>query len=85
MHVSGTGTLVVGTAYFGKQPSHSKTNNGVGSAYGDGSVIEMMPYQSQICDCDLVDNPAEFKVPKSAPIFEARSLFKEGEQNERRF
>lgn len=57
MHISGTSSLIVGNTYFEKQSSHSKTNNGVGSAYGDEAEIEMMPYKANLYDGDYLDNP----------------------------
>lgn len=50
MQMSGTSTLVVGEGYFNKQINNSKTNNGVGNAYGDDSNIHMTPFKSVLCD-----------------------------------
>lgn len=41
---------MVGKAKFEDLSSESKTTNGVGSAYGDGSYINMSPYQSPVND-----------------------------------
>jgi hypothetical protein len=54
-HMSGTSTLVIGKAQLEELTSHSKTTNGVGSAYGDGSHINMSPYQSPVNDPDVMD------------------------------
>lgn len=54
--MSGTSSLVVGKGNFEELSSQSKTTNGVGSAYGDGSYINMSPYQSPVNDPDLHDN-----------------------------
>lgn len=53
--MSGTSSLTVGKAFFQDLSSQSKTTNGVGSAYGDGSYITMSPYQSSVNDPDIVD------------------------------
>jgi hypothetical protein len=54
-HISGTSSLILGKGNFEKQSSHSKTNNGVGSAYGDGSYINMSPKNSTLYDGDYID------------------------------
>lgn len=59
MHMSGTSSLVLGRAYYEKQSSQSKTNNGVGSAYGDGSEINMTPYKTLLYDSDYMDTPVK--------------------------
>jgi hypothetical protein len=70
IHISGTSTLVVGKGQFEKLSSSSKTNNGVGSAYGDGSNITMSPYQSPIYDGDFIDSSSfKEKIKEEAPIY----------------
>jgi hypothetical protein len=59
MSMSGTSSLVVGEGYFNKQTSHSKTNNGVGNAYGDQSEIHMTPYKSILHDSNTTDFPSK--------------------------
>lgn len=54
--MSGTSALVVGKGNFKELSSQSKTTNGVGSAYGDGSYINMSPYQSPVNDPDFTKN-----------------------------
>jgi hypothetical protein len=54
-HVSGTSVFFIGKGKFKNLSSHSKTNNGVGNAYGDGSYINMSPYQSTLNDSDTND------------------------------
>ncbi|WP_338083668.1 hypothetical protein [Bacillus mesophilus] len=51
--LAGTSSLVIGKGYYEDLSSHSKTTNGVGSAYGDGSYINMSPYQSPVNDPDI--------------------------------
>ncbi|MFC4321536.1 hypothetical protein [Litchfieldia salsa] len=51
--LSGTSSLVVGKGYYEDLSSSAKTTNGVGSAYGDGSYINMSPYQSPVNDPDM--------------------------------
>ncbi len=46
---------MVGKGYYEDLTSMSKTTNGVGSAYGDGSYINMSPYQSQVNDPDMIN------------------------------
>jgi len=41
---------VIGEATYDQLSSESSTTNGVGSAYGDGSYINMNPYQSPVND-----------------------------------
>ncbi|MCI3919243.1 spore germination protein [Paenibacillus sp. TRM 82003] len=53
--VSGTSSINVGRAVMTDLSSHSKTTNGVGNAYGDGSNIEMSPSHSSVNDSDIVD------------------------------
>ncbi len=48
--MSGTSSLVVGKGNFSGSVSTSSTTNGVGNAYGDGSNIQMSPYQSSLHD-----------------------------------
>lgn len=55
MHMSGTSSLVIGRATYDEVSSESKTINGVGNAYGDGSCINMSPYKSTINDSDGID------------------------------
>jgi hypothetical protein len=56
-HLSGTSSLVVGKSNYTNLNSKSKTNNGVGNAYGDGSNINMSPYKPIINDNDVMDTP----------------------------
>ncbi|WP_186576655.1 hypothetical protein [Aquibacillus kalidii] len=58
-HLSGTSSLVIGKSSFEGVSSNSKTNNGVGSAYGDGSNINMSPYNSPLHDPDQYDIPIQ--------------------------
>lgn len=53
--MDGTSSVVIGKASFQDVQSNSKTTNGVGSAYGDGSYINMSPYQSAVNDPDMLD------------------------------
>ncbi|MEQ6389978.1 spore germination protein [Bacillaceae bacterium S4-13-58] len=55
LHMFGTSSLVVGKATYEDLSSQSKTTNGVGSAYGDGSYINMSPYKSSVNDPDYID------------------------------
>ena len=62
--IAGTSYLVVGKGYYHELTSQTKTTNGVGSAYGDGSYINMSPYQSQVNDPDMkVKNSQRRYVP----------------------
>lgn len=54
-HLTGTASLIVGKGSFENVSSHSKTNNGVGNAYGDGSNINMSPHHSRLSDPDKND------------------------------
>jgi hypothetical protein len=53
--LSGTSSLVIGKGNYEDLSSQSKTTNGVGSAYGDGSYINMSPYQSPVNDPDVIN------------------------------
>lgn len=53
--ITSTSSLVVGKGSYEQLSSQSKTTNGVGSAYGDGSYINMSPYQSSVNDPDTID------------------------------
>jgi len=55
MHMSGTSSLVIGRATYDEISSESKTINGVGNAYGDGSCINMSPYKSTINEGDGIN------------------------------
>lgn len=59
MHMSGTASLVIGRSQYEKQSNHSKTNNGLGSTYGDNCENNLKPYKSVLYDKDAVDNPVE--------------------------
>ncbi|MRH43207.1 hypothetical protein GH741_11000 [Aquibacillus halophilus] len=54
-NISGTSSLVVGKGNFNNSSSQSKTTNGVGNAYGDGSYMNMSPYKSAVNDPDIID------------------------------
>ncbi|KKB34245.1 spore germination protein [Bacillus thermotolerans] len=69
MQISGTSSLVVGTAEYKAPASQSKTTNGVGSAYGDGSNIHMRPYQSPVNDSDVAEKMVSHTGPVSRPLF----------------
>jgi hypothetical protein len=53
--MGGSSSLVLGKSSSKNVSSHEKTNNGVGSAYGDGSFINMSPQHSKLSDGDIVD------------------------------
>lgn len=59
MHMSGTSPMVIGRSRYEKQSSHSKTNNGVGSAYGDESDINMIPFKTELSDNNIKDNTVD--------------------------
>ncbi|TXC85983.1 hypothetical protein FS935_18180 [Metabacillus litoralis] len=66
--IASTSSLVVGKGNFEQLSSQSKTTNGVGSAYGDGSYINMSPYQSSVNDPDTIDTTKN-TVQKSQPAY----------------
>ncbi len=51
--ISGTSSLVIGQSTYEHLSSESSTTNGVGSAYGDDSYINMTPYQSPVNDPNM--------------------------------
>lgn len=53
--IASTSSLVVGKGSYEQLSSQSKTTNGVGSAYGDGSYINMSPHHSSVNDPDIID------------------------------
>ncbi|UFU00551.1 spore germination protein [Radiobacillus kanasensis] len=55
-HISGTSSLIIGKSTLSDMNSESKTNNGIGSAYGDGSNINMSSRKSAIYDQDQLDS-----------------------------
>ena len=64
--LSGTSSLVIGRGKLEKFSSQSKTTNGVGSAYGDGSYINMSPYHSPVNDPQMISKK---KYPKYTPYY----------------
>ncbi|WP_420063841.1 spore germination protein [Metabacillus litoralis] len=67
--IAGTSSLVVGKGYYHELTSQTKTTNGVGSAYGDGSYINMSPYQSQVNDPDMKVKNNQSHYPYYAPSY----------------
>ncbi|MFD2217102.1 spore germination protein [Metabacillus endolithicus] len=67
--IAGTSSLVVGKGYYHELTSQTKTTNGVGSAYGDGSYINMSPYQSQVNDPDMKVKNSQSHYPYNAPSY----------------
>ncbi|WP_158633951.1 spore germination protein [Radiobacillus deserti] len=55
-HISGTSSLIIGRGTQSELKSESKTNNGIGSAYGDGSNINMSSRKSAIYDQEQLDS-----------------------------
>lgn len=43
----------------GKSSSHSKTNQGTGNVYGDGSENYLLPYHSPLHDEDIIGMPTD--------------------------
>ncbi|MBM7603016.1 hypothetical protein JOC75_000986 [Metabacillus crassostreae] len=66
--IASTSSLVVGKGSYEQLSSQSKTTNGVGSAYGDGSYINMSPQNSSVNDPDIIDT-SKNTVQQSQPSY----------------
>ncbi|MFZ3579865.1 hypothetical protein [Virgibacillus sp. DJP39] len=56
LQISGTSAFIIGKGELSDFSSESKTNNGVGNAYGDGSDIEMRPDNLILNDPEFIES-----------------------------
>ncbi|MFC4556858.1 hypothetical protein ACFO3D_01390 [Virgibacillus kekensis] len=72
-NISGTSSFIIGKGEQSDFSSQSKSNNGIGTVYGDGSDINMSPDHLTLNDPDLLDSISKqqyFYQPEPTPFEE---------------